>query len=59
MNERCNLGVGCEEAGVCFALAHGEPDRCGALAPAIDFDSDEPLVCNPNRPDAETCDSCQ
>ena len=25
----------------------------------IDFESDEPLVCNPNRPDAEACESCQ
>lgn len=25
----CNMGVGCEEAGVCYAAAHGEPDRCG------------------------------
>lgn len=27
--------------------------------PGIDFDSDEPIVCDPNRPDAETCESCQ
>jgi hypothetical protein len=26
----CDMGVGCQEAGVCFAAAHGEPDRCGA-----------------------------
>lgn len=26
----CNLGVGCDEAGVCFAQARGEPNRCGA-----------------------------
>lgn len=26
---------------------------------AIDFESDEPLVCDPNRPDAETCEACQ
>ena len=25
----CNMGVGCEESGVCYAVAHGEPDRCG------------------------------
>lgn len=25
----CNLGVGCEEAGVCYASAYGEPDNCG------------------------------
>lgn len=25
----CNMGVGCEEYGVCYAAAHGEPDRCG------------------------------
>ena len=25
----CNMGVGCEEAGVCYATAAGAPDRCG------------------------------
>lgn len=25
----CDLGVGCEEYGVCYAAAHGQPDRCG------------------------------
>jgi hypothetical protein len=25
----CNYGVGCEEAGVCYAAAHGLPDECG------------------------------
>lgn len=24
----CTMGVGCEEYGVCYAEAHGEPDRC-------------------------------
>ena len=24
----CTMGVGCKEAGVCYAAAHGEPDRC-------------------------------
>lgn len=26
---KCTLGVGCEEHGVCYAAAHGQPDRCG------------------------------
>lgn len=25
----------------------------------IDFDSDEPLACDPNRPAGEACESCQ
>lgn len=25
----CSMGVGCEEAGVCYAGAHNEPDLCG------------------------------
>ena len=25
----CDMGVGCEEAGVCYAAVHGEPERCG------------------------------
>lgn len=27
----CNMGVGCEEYGVCYAEANGEPDRCGRV----------------------------
>lgn len=26
---RCGLGVGCGENSVCYADAHGQPDRCG------------------------------
>ena len=26
----CNMGVGCDEAGVCYAMANGQPDRCAA-----------------------------
>lgn len=25
----CNMGVGCEEMGVCYASANGHPERCG------------------------------
>lgn len=25
----CNLGVGCEEYGVCYAEANDRPDQCG------------------------------
>ncbi|WP_186257827.1 hypothetical protein [Burkholderia gladioli] len=34
--QRCNLGVGCDEAGVCYALAHGDESQCGraAVSPA-------------------------
>jgi hypothetical protein len=28
---RCSLGVGCEESGVCYAMAMGEPERCGLV----------------------------
>lgn len=24
----CAMGVGCDEHGVCYAEAHGEPERC-------------------------------
>ena len=26
----CSMGVGCDEAGVCYAMAHGQPERCAA-----------------------------
>lgn len=25
------MGVGCEEAGVCYAAAHNQPERCGRM----------------------------
>lgn len=31
---RCSLGVGCDEAGVCYAAAHGKPEMCGAHEPS-------------------------
>lgn len=27
-DEACTMGAGCDEAGVCYAAAHGEPERC-------------------------------
>lgn len=24
----CGLGVGCGETGICYAMAHGQPDQC-------------------------------
>jgi hypothetical protein len=29
MSDHCNLGVGCEEYGVCYAEAHNQPCQCG------------------------------
>lgn len=28
-SERCSLDVGCDEYGVCYAAAHGQPEQCG------------------------------
>lgn len=25
----CSMGVGCDEAGVCYASAHDQPEKCG------------------------------
>ena len=27
----CTLGVGCDEAGACYADYHGDPSQCGRL----------------------------
>lgn len=27
----CDMGVGCSQAGVCYAQAHAEPHRCSLL----------------------------
>lgn len=31
--KQCDMGVGCDEAGVCYAAAHGEPERCPLFVP--------------------------
>jgi hypothetical protein len=32
---RCDMGVGCEESSVCYAMAMGEPERCGRKEPPL------------------------
>jgi len=32
----CNMGVGCEETGFCYAAAHGQPEQCGRPIDAPD-----------------------
>jgi len=34
--ERCNMGVGCEQYGVCYAEANGQPGQCPKNALSID-----------------------
>lgn len=29
ITQACDLGVGCDESGVCYAIAHGSPKMCG------------------------------
>jgi len=39
LRERCTMGVGCDEYGVCYADAHGQPEQChrqASLAPHIE-----------------------
>lgn len=31
--EPCSLGVGCDEAGVCYADAHNQPEQCPFYQP--------------------------
>ncbi|WP_369072867.1 rod-binding protein [Burkholderia gladioli] len=44
--QRCNLGVGCDEAGVCYASAHGDASQCGraAVSPAKDVVTREQVM---------------
>ena len=30
VHAQCDMGVGCEEVGVCYAEANGKPERCPA-----------------------------
>jgi len=41
----CNLCVGCEESGVCYAAAHGQPERCGLpIADTLDLGDSHTLL---------------
>ena len=31
----CTLGVGCDEYGICYAEAHGQPEQCPRTAQAM------------------------
>lgn len=42
---RCDLGVGCEDAGVCYADAHGEPARCGRKGQTVTKVKEPPVLC--------------
>lgn len=28
MSKPCDLGMGCDEAGICYAIAHDRPEMC-------------------------------
>lgn len=74
MPKRCDMGVGCDEAGVCYAAAHGEPERCPLAEPPRDVRIVSCEACNtegriyrtrsghPNDPDwidLGPCDVCE
>lgn len=41
----CTLGVGCNETGVCYAEAHGQPEQCGVtIMDGIDLTQIKPLT---------------
>lgn len=31
IDNKCSLGVGCEDVGICYADSVGAPDKCGRL----------------------------
>ena len=51
---QCSLGVGCEQAGVCYAEAVGQPDKCGATerCPYCGARVEDPC----DGPPADTCE---
>ena len=41
----CDLGVGCNETGICYAMAHGQPDQCGVtIVDGIDLSQIKPFT---------------
>lgn len=41
----CTLGVGCNETGICYAEAHGQPEQCGVtIMDGIDLTQIKPLT---------------
>ncbi|WP_186130158.1 hypothetical protein [Burkholderia gladioli] len=54
----CDMGVGCREAGTCFAAAHGEPDRCTAAEAATADERAEIVEQCAKIADSFTCGAC-
>lgn len=44
-NENCNLGVGCDESGACYASAMGQPSKCGRAAAIAQATPDDDCKC--------------
>lgn len=44
---RCNMGVGCDETGACYALANGQPQLCPSGTGMIPWVQavDDALIC--------------
>lgn len=41
----CTLGVGCNETGICYAEAHGQPEQCGVtIMDGLDLSQIKPLT---------------
>lgn len=52
--DRCTMGVGCDETGVCYALAHGQPERCARIPDRCTCD--KPTW---DEPEVGMCDRCE
>lgn len=41
----CSLGVGCDETGICYAMAHDQPEQCGVtIMDGLDLSKIQPLT---------------
>lgn len=45
MKDHCDMGVGCDEVGACFADRNGQPDQCGRRHAEIPCDDCEGPGC--------------
>lgn len=56
----CTLGVGCDEAGICYAVAHGQPEQCPRRSIADRFEAFRPpsLQHRPRREGDEWACAC-
>ena len=58
MSDLCNLGVGCNESGVCYAAAHNRPEMCGMSEEICQYCTGAGVIYGHEEAESEECSTC-